>query len=73
MIMDSKDYDKKAHVLLDEENAHALLEQDPTSSIERKLLSTLKNLKKQEKITDKVYDHFRPSEGSSKPARFHGL
>ena len=50
MIMDSKDYDKKAHVLLDEENAYVLLEHDPTSSFERKLLSTLKNLKKQGKM-----------------------
>ena len=39
---------------------------------ERKLLNLLRDLKKNKQIPEDVYNDVRPSEGSSKPARFYG-
>ena len=70
--MDTKDYDKKAKTLLQDEDSYSRLDSDPTRATGRKLLSLLRSLKKNGKITDRYYDQVRPSEGASKPALFYG-
>ena len=72
VVMDTKDYDKKGKTLLQDEDSYSRLDSDPTRATERKLLSLLRSLKKNGKITDRYYDQVRPSEGASKPALFYG-
>ena len=72
VILDAADYDKKVHDLLDDEHSYTILRKEPTKTTERKLLALLRNLRKQGKINEVFYNSVRPSEGSSKPARFYG-
>ena len=70
--LNAADYDRKVHDLLNDDNSYSVLTKDPTRSTERAFLSLLRNLRKEEKITENFYNEVRPSEGSSKPALFYG-
>ena len=72
VILDTDDYDKKVHELLDDRQSYVVLKKDPTKTTERKLLAVLRDLRKQGKINEAFYNNVRPSEGSSRPARFYG-
>ncbi len=72
VILDADEYDSKVHDLLDDEKSYRVLKKDPTLATERKLLSLLRDLKKNKKVTEAFYNCVRPSEGSSKPARLYG-
>ena len=72
VVMNAEEYDKKAHDLLDDREAYAIMKKDATQATERNLLSMLRSLKKEGKISEYVYERVRPSEGSSKPAMFYG-
>ena len=72
VVMNTEDYDVKVHDLLDNQDAYRVLTKDPTRKIERNLLSVLRDLKKDHKINEACYERVKPSEGSSKPARFYG-
>ena len=72
VVLDSTDYDKKVKELLGDETSYSILKDDPTRTTERKLLNLLRDLKKNKQIPEDVYNDVRPSEGSSKPARFYG-
>ena len=72
VVMDTEDYDSKVHDLLDDTKSYKILKKDPTRTTERKLLSLLRDLRRQDKVTEAFYNSVRPSEGSSKPARFYG-
>ena len=48
------------------------MDSDPTRATGRKLLSLLRSLKKNGKITDRYYDQVQPSVGASKPELFYG-
>ena len=72
VVMNTIDYDKKAHDLLDNKESYAVLSKDPTRTTERNLLTLLRNLRREKKIDEAFYNSVRPSEGSSKPALFYG-
>ena len=72
VVLNADDYDSKVHALLDDRQSYAVLPKDPTRKTERNLLSLLRDLRKREKISEPFYNAVRPSEGSSKPARFYG-
>ena len=72
VIMNMGDNDLKVHDLLDDKKCYDTLPKDPTRTTERTLLTILRKLKKNQKITEEFYERVRPSEGSSKPARFYG-
>ena len=61
VVIDTKDYDKKAKTLLQDEDSYSRLDSDPTRATERKLLSLLRSLKKIGKITNCYYHQVRPS------------
>ena len=73
VVLDSTDYDKKVKELLGDKTSYSILKDDPTRTTERKLLNLLRDLKKNKQIPKDVYNDVRPSEGSSKPARFYGI
>ena len=70
VVMNAEDYNRKVHDLLDDRKCYDIFRKDPTKTTERKLLKLLKDLKKSQMITEAFYERFRPSEGSSTPARF---
>ena len=70
--MNAVDYDAKVHDLLDDTESKDLLNSDLTRATERNLLSLLKSMQNENKISDALYNRVRPSEGSSKPALFYG-
>ena len=72
VVMDTEDYDSKVHDLLDDKKSYKILKKDPTQTTERRLLSLLRDPRRQDKVTEAFYNGVRPSEGSSKPARFYG-
>ena len=58
--MNAEEYDKKAHDLLDDREAYAIMKKDATQATERNLLFKLRNLKKEGKISEYVYERVRP-------------
>ena len=72
VVLDSTEYDKKVQELLGDKTSYSILKDDHTRTTERKLLNLLRDLHKNKQIPDDVYNDVRPSEGSSKPARFYG-
>ena len=71
--MNTKEYDRKVHELLDDRTAYSVSENDPTRSTKKNLLTKLKDLRKRGKISECVYNRVKSSEGSSKLALFYGL
>ena len=71
VVLDADDYESKAHDLLDDTTSYRVLRKDPTQATERKLLTLLRDLRRQDKVSEAFYHSVRPSEGSSKPARFY--
>ena len=63
---------KKAHDLLDKKESYFVLKKDPTGAMERKLLSILRELRRNDKISEACYNRVRPSEGLSILAQFYG-
>ena len=72
--------DKSIHILkADKSNATVVLntktykelKSDPTAKIERKICSKLSDLKKSDKLSQKVYDHLKPS--ATVCPKFYGL
>ena len=72
VVLDAMDYDSKVHDLIDDTKSYRILKKDPTRATERKLLTLLRDLRRRDGITEAFYNSVRPSEGSSKPARFYG-
>ena len=72
VVLDSTEYDKKVQELLGDKTSYSILKDDPTRTTERKLLNLLRDLHKNKQIPDDAYNNVRPSEGSSKPAKFYG-
>ena len=72
VVMNAKDYKGKANTLLEDRSSYSVLRKDPTRKTERSLLRMLRKLRKEEKISEKMYNRVKPSEGSSKPALFYG-
>ena len=72
VILDAEDYEAKVHDLLDDGKLYSVLKKDPTRTTEKKILTLLRDMTKRGKISEAFYNSVRPSEGSSKPARFYG-
>ena len=71
-ILDTEDYDTKVQDLLNDRQSYIILKKDPTKTVERNVLRIIRDLRKEKKISEAFYNSVRPSEGSSKPARFFG-
>ncbi|XP_068674426.1 uncharacterized protein [Montipora foliosa] len=69
--MDRKDYDDKVQQMLSDQGTYKILDKDPTQRTERKLNEKLANLKRENKISDSLYNELRSSDGL--PPRFYGL
>ena len=72
VVLNSEDYETKAHFLLDDRESYSVLPKDPTRIIERSLLTLLRKLLKDNAIGQTFYETSRPSEGSGKQAMFYG-
>ena len=72
VIMNAVDYMLKVNDLIGGRESYKVLTKDPTAKTERKLLSLLRSLRKEGKISEPFYNNIRPSEGSSRPALFYG-
>ena len=71
VVMDRKDYDDKVQQMLSDQGTYKVLDKDPTQRTERKLNEKLANLKRENKISDSLYNKLRSSDGL--PPRFYGL
>ncbi|XP_068674425.1 uncharacterized protein [Montipora foliosa] len=71
VVMDRKDYDDKVQQMLSDQGTYKVLDKDPTQRTERKLNEKLANLKRENKISDSLYNKLRSSDGL--PPRFCGL
>ena len=60
VVLDHVEYDNKVLALLNTPTQKEL-KSDPTARIERQVCSKLSDLKKTEILSQKVYDHLRPS------------
>ena len=72
VLMEKEDYNKKVLQLLDDKKSYLILERDPTRTTERNLLTLLRKLNKDKKMSDAIYNRVRPSEGSSRCGLFYG-
>ena len=68
VVMDRKDYDDKVQQMLSNQRTYKVLDKDPTQRTERKLNEKLANLKRDNKISDSLYNKLRSSDGL--PPRF---
>ena len=59
VVLDRVEYDNKVLALLNTQT-YIELKSDPTARIERKICSKLSDLKKSDKLSQKVYDRLRP-------------
>ena len=59
--MDKQDYENKVQSMLSDEKTYLKLDSDPTPKYKRKLVSTLKHLKKENKITEGQYKDLYPT------------
>lgn len=71
VVMDRKDYDDKVQQMLNDQRIYKVLDKDPTQRMERKLNEKLANLKRENKISDSLYNKLCSSDGL--PLRFYGL
>ena len=60
VVLDRVEYDNKVLALLNNQT-YKEVKSDPTARIERKICSKLSDLKKSDMLSQKVYDHLRPS------------
>ena len=59
VVLDRVEYDNKVLAFLNTQT-YKELKSDPTAKIERKICSKLSDLKKSDKLPQKVYNHLRP-------------
>ena len=70
VVLDRVEYDNKVLALLNSQT-YKELKSDPTAKIRRKICSKLSDLKKSDMLSQKVYDHLRPS--ATVCPKFYGL
>ena len=71
VIMDQQDYTNKAQTLLQDNNTYKVLPKDPTSQLENKLISLLKDIKQTEGLSTNKYKQLYPT--STVPPKFYDL
>ena len=62
VVMDKEEYEKKMQDMLSDQKTYRELKSDPTEKYRKKLISTLKRLKEEKKITQDQYSHLYPTE-----------
>ena len=70
VVMDQKDYQKKAEELLDQKT-YSMINQDPTTKYKNRLINLLKTIKAQGGINEALYKKLYPT-GAGVP-EFYGL
>ena len=71
VVMAREDYNTKIKALLDDRNTYKPVAKDPTSALERKMNSTLLDLRRKGRLSEEAYHHLRSSAGSV--SRLYGL
>ncbi|XP_078347130.1 uncharacterized protein LOC144632375 [Oculina patagonica] len=71
VILNKQDYHTKVKALLDDTNTYEKLTSDPTGSIKNKLIQTLRNWRKEEKIPGYLYNQLYPT--AENVPKFYGL
>ena len=71
VIMDKKEYQDKAKVLLEDQGTYQVLKTDPTGRLKSKMINLLKKIKSEGGIDDILYKKLYPT-GAVKP-KFYGL
>ena len=61
VIMDTGEYEHKVKTMLSDDKTYEKLNKDPTPKYKRKLVSIIKKLKEEDKITDEQYKYLYPT------------
>ena len=72
ILMGKPDYNRKVLHLLDDKKSYAILERDPTRTTQKSVLTLLRKLTKDKKISDVLYNRVGPSEGSTRCGLSYG-
>ena len=65
VLLDTSEYENKMSVLLSDMSTYKVLTRDPTPALQRKMNGVLLKLKKENRITPKVYNRLRCSSGTT--------
>lgn len=71
VILNKQDYHNKVKALLDDTNTYEKLTSDPTRAIKNKLIQTLKEWRKEERIPSYLYNQLYPT--AENVPKFYGL
>ena len=71
VILNKQDYHNKVKALLDDTNTYEKLTSDPTRAIKNKLIQTLKEWRKEERIPNYLYNQLYPT--AENVPKFYGL
>ena len=71
VILNKQDYHNKVKALLDDTNTYEKLTSDPTRAIKNKLIQTLKEWRKEERIHNYLYNQLYPT--AENVPKFYGL
>ena len=71
VIMDQRDYNTKAQILLQDTNTYKVLPKDPTPTLKNKLINLLKDIKQSGGLSIQKYKQLYPT--SAVPPKFYGL
>ena len=71
VVMDRKEYIRKARDLLDDTNTYRSIQSDPTNKLKNKLINILKKIKADTGMQENIYRRMYPT-GASSP-KFYGL
>ena len=69
VVMDRRDYIRKARQLLDDTNTYRTIQSDPTNKLKNKLINMLRKIKAS--MQENIYRRMYPTEASS--PKFYGL
>ena len=71
VVMDRSDYENKIQNILKDTKTYEPLKKDPTTTFKNKLINTLKEWKKEGRISKILYKQIYPT--SDQPPKFYGL
>ena len=71
VVMDKKDYIKKAKELLEDTNTYRVIKNDPTSKLKNRLVTMLRKIKNETGMQENNYRRMYPTGAS--PPKFYGL
>ena len=71
VVLDRSEYENKIQNILKDTKTYEPLKKDPTTAYKNKLINTLKNWKKEGRISQALYRQIYPT--SDQPPKFYGL